>query len=99
MGNEPRFTGEWKCPNCGLLLHQTPVIALCDTEENEARMRSDADKIFKAITSGDFPTLAHARGALATFYSRDPEFSRAGIWRALGMLKVYYSNRDRKAGK
>ena len=60
------------------------------TEETYEQMMKDSDTIFTAITSGDFPTMKLARGAIVMCYVPDMSFSRAGISHALKRLEEHY---------
>jgi len=50
----------------------------------------DSDRVFIAITSGDFDDFKQAEQAVAMFWIPDMSFSRAGISHALKRLERHY---------
>ena len=62
--------------------------------ETIEQQNKDSDKIFTAITSGDFNDFNQAKQAVVMFYMMDLSFSRSGVSHALGRLERHYAATD-----
>ncbi|WP_299075624.1 hypothetical protein [uncultured Paraglaciecola sp.] len=61
---------------------------MSETLEQQNR---DSDRIFTAISTGDFDDYQQAEQAVVMFYITDLSFSRSGISHALKRLEKHYA--------